>query len=165
MPKPPYIDPKFPARYRTLVDSLARAVGTMPDSLIYERPLQDQASGADGVLANYNPKTGAMRLSPQATDPRRRLMHEFGHVLQFKDQPEFYNWFDPSGTKTPERSDLERFSDNFADAFSALSQGKTTAHDAGVNSLVQYLTTRPPFAPQNNNDALSKALLDTPHKP
>jgi len=119
-PKPPYISPKFPARYRPLVDSLSNIVRAMPDSLLYQRPSQDQSSAADNVLASYDPASNVMRLSPEATDPTHRLAHEFGHLLQYSNQPALYDWQDSTHSgRDPTRQDLEQFAEDFANQFRA----------------------------------------------
>ena len=136
----------LPAQYRGLVDSLSLAVSARPESLLYQRPDQEQAVAGMSVLGDFNPETKAMRLSPSASRPRWRLAHEFGHLLQFTNQSIFFDWLDLTGHATADRADLERFADDFADTFEALASGDLKAATHGRRAVIAaYLRAREPF--------------------
>lgn len=137
----PWLDPEL-VKHRALVDSLVAATGGFTPDSIYSRTFTP--SGTEGSY-EHDPRRMVIR-DRNVRDPRRVVAHEFGHVLQFNDQPAFFEWFDPEAKgKTPYPNDLERFANAFADAFEGLARGDTTSRRKDVAILMRALRERLPF--------------------
>jgi hypothetical protein len=136
-----YVDPRL-AQYGPLIDSLARITGGRPDTILLRlTPIYGPAN----TVGYYEPARHYMSVSPESRNRRRTLLHEFGHLFQA--DVILFSWVDleVGDGAMPSASDLERFADDFADAFDALSRG-TLPRTRGALFIASTLIHRSPFA-------------------
>jgi hypothetical protein len=142
-PRPRYIHPAIQKQWGPLLDSLYQVTENAPDSIQSRRFLE-----SPNWLGLYVPEKRALTMTPYQSDQEARhtLIHEFGHMFQFDNQPEFFKWFNPKGeVKTAQRADLERYADAFAEAFTRVAKGDTTNLQPAMHTLTSFMAQRPPF--------------------
>lgn len=131
-----------------VIDSLMAATGGSPETILFRRtPL----TGPPNTTGFYDPTTRQMCVAPNSPNRRRTLLHEFGHLLQHDNQPLLFAWVDQEvGVgRMPAREDMERFADDFRDAFDALSH-HLLPRKPGARFIAKMLVDQPPFAHQAN---------------
>lgn len=146
----PYVDPRL-ERHRALLDSLGVAVEHPPDSVV-RRALIGGKSGW------YDDPSRTVTVSPASGNPRRTLLHEYGHLLAFNDPDRYYEFSDSQRKRGVEG--MEDFADTFAEAFDALSRRDLKAAQRGRRApLARLLAGREPFASDTLLAALRRARL------